>query len=76
MNCPVAHEGPCMPRVSDGLCIWCGRELPARRAPSPMIARVRREAAKAWLRRWWVPIVCAVLAAVVLGMLAAHGRSL
>lgn len=28
---PCPHPGalgPCMPRVADGCCIWCGRDLP------------------------------------------------
>ena len=31
-TCPVELSGPCMPRVSDGRCIWCERDLPARSA--------------------------------------------
>ena len=33
-DCPhLGVTGPCMPRVGDGRCIWCERELPPRRWP-------------------------------------------
>lgn len=31
-RCRKSPDGPCMPRVEDGRCIWCERQLPMRSA--------------------------------------------